>query len=190
MQKDDLVRLKHMLDAAKEAMDFLQGKTRRTLNTNRMLVLALVKDNESVDREQILVEIDDRIFLGISSNINNRDSELYGKLPCVLVMSYLKKFNKGGLQIWSKAIEELKKADKLTIIGCSLRDEDTLLRFALRHFGEKETAGEFTIEVVDIKKETKEKIRHELVSQAFVGNPDKQTVKEYECLGDYLKEDR
>ncbi|MFH0814189.1 MAG: HepT-like ribonuclease domain-containing protein, partial [Pseudomonadota bacterium] len=48
MQKDDLVRLNHMLDAAKETIGFVQGKTRRSLNTNRMLVLALVKDIEII----------------------------------------------------------------------------------------------------------------------------------------------
>ncbi len=43
MRKDDLIRLHHMLDAAKEAESFSQGKTRNSLDTNRELVLALVK---------------------------------------------------------------------------------------------------------------------------------------------------
>jgi uncharacterized protein with HEPN domain len=43
MQKTDLVRLHHMLDAAKEAISFVQNKTRQNLNSDRMLTLSLVK---------------------------------------------------------------------------------------------------------------------------------------------------
>lgn len=42
MSKDD-VRLRHMLDAAREALSFTKGKNRRDLDTNRMLALSLVK---------------------------------------------------------------------------------------------------------------------------------------------------
>lgn len=48
MQNDDLVRLRHMLDAAREAESFAQGKTRSSLDTDRKLVLALVKSIEIV----------------------------------------------------------------------------------------------------------------------------------------------
>jgi len=43
MRKDDLIRLHHMLDAAKEAESFSHDKTRNTLDIDRELVLALVK---------------------------------------------------------------------------------------------------------------------------------------------------
>lgn len=43
MQKDDLIRLRHMLDAAKEAESFVQNKTRSSLDSDRKLVLAPVK---------------------------------------------------------------------------------------------------------------------------------------------------
>ena len=33
MQKDDLVRLRHMLDAAREALSFSSGKSRTDLNS-------------------------------------------------------------------------------------------------------------------------------------------------------------
>lgn len=46
MQKDDLVRLRHMLDASREAVSFAQGKTRNSLDADRKLVLALVKSIE------------------------------------------------------------------------------------------------------------------------------------------------
>jgi uncharacterized protein with HEPN domain len=48
MRKDDTVRLRHMLDAASEAMEFLKGKTRTDLDKNRMLVLSLVKEIEII----------------------------------------------------------------------------------------------------------------------------------------------
>jgi len=43
MQKDDDVRLRHMLDAACEAVHFAEGKTRAGLDKDRMLTLALMK---------------------------------------------------------------------------------------------------------------------------------------------------
>jgi len=48
MQKDDAVRLRHMLDAAQEAAFFAQNKTRSSLDTDRQLVLSLVKSIEIV----------------------------------------------------------------------------------------------------------------------------------------------
>ena len=48
MRKDDLIRLHHMLDAAREVLSFSEGKSREDLNMNRMLVLSLVKDVEII----------------------------------------------------------------------------------------------------------------------------------------------
>jgi uncharacterized protein with HEPN domain len=48
MQKDDAVRLRHMLDAAQEAAFFAQDKTRSSLDTDRQLVLSLVKSIEII----------------------------------------------------------------------------------------------------------------------------------------------
>ena len=48
MQKDDEVRLRHMLDAAREAISFVGGRVRGDLETDRQLVLSLVKDIEIV----------------------------------------------------------------------------------------------------------------------------------------------
>lgn len=48
MRKDDRVRLQHMLDAAREAIEFVQDRTRTDLDSNRMLVLSLVKEIEIV----------------------------------------------------------------------------------------------------------------------------------------------
>lgn len=41
--RDDLVRLRHMVDTAREAISFTRGRTRQDLDTDRMLVLALVQ---------------------------------------------------------------------------------------------------------------------------------------------------
>jgi len=48
MRKDDQVRLQHMLDAAREAIGFAQGRARTDLDSDRMLVLSLVKEIEIV----------------------------------------------------------------------------------------------------------------------------------------------
>ena len=48
MRRDDEIRLRHMLDAAREAMLFAKDRTRTDLETDRMLVLSLVKSIEIV----------------------------------------------------------------------------------------------------------------------------------------------
>ncbi len=48
MFSDDAIRLRHMLDAAREAVGFAQSESRNALNLNRMLVLSLVKDIEII----------------------------------------------------------------------------------------------------------------------------------------------
>jgi uncharacterized protein with HEPN domain len=48
MRKDDSIRLRHMLDAANESHFFIKEKTRDDLDTDRKLVLALVKSIEII----------------------------------------------------------------------------------------------------------------------------------------------
>ena len=48
MYRDDEIRLRHMLDAACEAVSFAQGRIRGDLEIDRQLVLSLVKDIEIV----------------------------------------------------------------------------------------------------------------------------------------------
>jgi uncharacterized protein with HEPN domain len=48
MNKDDRIRLRHMLDAAHEAVTFVQHETRASLDSDRKLLLALVKDIEII----------------------------------------------------------------------------------------------------------------------------------------------
>ena len=55
MRRDDLIRLFHMRDAACEALSFIEGKSRTDLNTNRMLVLSLVKDIEIIGEAAVKI---------------------------------------------------------------------------------------------------------------------------------------
>ena len=48
MKKDDRIRLRHMLDAASEALSFTRGRSREDLNHDRLLVLGLVKAIEII----------------------------------------------------------------------------------------------------------------------------------------------
>lgn len=44
MQREDEVRLRHMRDAAREAISFARGRERADLDTDRQLLLAIVMD--------------------------------------------------------------------------------------------------------------------------------------------------
>jgi len=46
MRSDDRISIQHMIDAGREAIGFASGRTRADLNSNRMLVLSLVKSIE------------------------------------------------------------------------------------------------------------------------------------------------
>lgn len=46
MQPNDRIRLQHMVDAGRESIGFASGQTRADLDSNRMLLLSLVKSVE------------------------------------------------------------------------------------------------------------------------------------------------
>ena len=48
MRKDDLIRIRHMLDASVEAISFCRNKKREDLDDNRMLTLSIVKSVELI----------------------------------------------------------------------------------------------------------------------------------------------
>ena len=48
MRPDDEIRLRHILDAAREARGFVRGRSREDLNQNRQLEWALVKAIEII----------------------------------------------------------------------------------------------------------------------------------------------
>ena len=60
MRENDRIRVRHMLDAAREAVEFLQGRTRADLNNDRQLVLALVKAIEILGEAAYQVTSDTR----------------------------------------------------------------------------------------------------------------------------------
>lgn len=90
------------------------------------------------------------------------------------------------MQLWRKAIESFKEADKLVIIGCSLREEDTFLKFALYHFGMKENTEKFYIDVIDIGEENCRSLESKVKN--LVARPDQQEINLYNTgLEGYLK---
>jgi uncharacterized protein with HEPN domain len=60
MQKDNFILLRHMLDAAREAVSFAANNTRHSLNTDSKLELALIKCIEIVGEAASKVSIDYR----------------------------------------------------------------------------------------------------------------------------------
>lgn len=102
--------------------------------------------------EYFNIEVTDEFFPRIHAHCNERNTSL-DKGSHVLVMSYLKIYHNGIMNLWRKALEVLKYADKLTIIGCSLREEDIFLKFALYHFGGRDNVTELFIDIVDANKE-------------------------------------
>lgn len=48
MSEPDVIRLRHMLEAALEAISFTKGRSRDDLAVNRMLLLSLTKDLEII----------------------------------------------------------------------------------------------------------------------------------------------
>lgn len=46
MRRDDLIRIRHMLDSAREAISFIKDRNRPDLDKDRMLVLSLIKSIE------------------------------------------------------------------------------------------------------------------------------------------------
>lgn len=63
MYRDDTTRLRHMLDAAREAVRFAEGRTRQDLDDDRMLVLALVKDMEIIGEAAYQISAETRAHL-------------------------------------------------------------------------------------------------------------------------------
>lgn len=75
---DDTTRLRHMLEAAQEANEFSQGKTRQDLDSDRILSLALVRLLEiigeaaskvSQERQKQIPEIPWRKMIGMRNRI-------------------------------------------------------------------------------------------------------------------------
>jgi uncharacterized protein with HEPN domain len=61
MNKADRIRLQHMLDAAQEARQFASGVTRDSLEDDRMLALAIIKDVEIIGEAASRISSDAQI---------------------------------------------------------------------------------------------------------------------------------
>jgi len=70
MFKDDSVRIRHILDAAREAVAFSQGRSRSDLDTDRKLNLSLVR----------LFEIIGEAARGISPEFRQEHPDYLGRL--------------------------------------------------------------------------------------------------------------
>jgi uncharacterized protein with HEPN domain len=60
MNAADLIRLRHMADAAREALEFAEDRTRGDLDSNLMLLRALIKDIEIVGEAATNVSAESR----------------------------------------------------------------------------------------------------------------------------------
>jgi uncharacterized protein with HEPN domain len=60
MRNDDRIRLMHMLDAAREAVHFADGKTRDDLNGDRLLALGLMKCIEIIGEAAANISVECR----------------------------------------------------------------------------------------------------------------------------------
>ncbi len=139
------------------------------------------RNSSGGDNEYPIVEINDRIF----SNIHVSHGAAQDAGAHVLMMSYVKIYRNGIMGLWRKGLDALKDADRLTIIGCSLREEDTFLKFALYHFGMKEDTEKFYIDIVDKDVENCKSIENKVMN--LVACPDKQEPRKlYAGLGEYL----
>jgi uncharacterized protein with HEPN domain len=78
MQKDDKIRLTHMLSAAREARAFVKNETRASIEKDRKLILALVKAVEiigeaasktSVECQKGLTQIPWRNIIGMRNRL-------------------------------------------------------------------------------------------------------------------------
>lgn len=67
MRKDDLIRLRHMLDAAREAVSFARNRRRGDLDKDRMLTLSIAKSIEMIGEA--------------ASKVTNESREAYPEIP-------------------------------------------------------------------------------------------------------------
>lgn len=61
MPRSDTIRLRHMLDAANEALSFVKGRQKDDLKKNRMLVYALVRSIEIIGEAASRVSAETRM---------------------------------------------------------------------------------------------------------------------------------
>jgi uncharacterized protein with HEPN domain len=60
MRKDDLIRIRHMVDSGREALAFVSGRERGELDRSRMLTLSLLKSIEIIGEAASKVTVETR----------------------------------------------------------------------------------------------------------------------------------
>ena len=73
MLKPDQIRIQHMLDASKEALFFLAGKSKEDLETNRQLILSLVREIEIIGEA--------------ASKVSDETKTLFPKIPWAQIIN-------------------------------------------------------------------------------------------------------
>jgi uncharacterized protein with HEPN domain len=73
MHKDDLIRIRHMLDSAREAISFIKGRKRKDLDKDRMLELSLIKSVE--------------IMGEAASKVTKKSRDEYPKIPWLNIIA-------------------------------------------------------------------------------------------------------
>ena len=63
MRRDDRIRLQHMLDAAREALRFVEGRSQADLEQDRMLGFAVLKALEIIGEAAGKVSVEGRALL-------------------------------------------------------------------------------------------------------------------------------
>ena len=85
MKRDDSTRIKHMLDAAREIMTFKAGRGKDDMQRDRVLMLALVKEVESIgeaaakvseERREQLPDIPWRAIIGMRNRLIHAYDEI------------------------------------------------------------------------------------------------------------------
>jgi uncharacterized protein with HEPN domain len=61
MRADDIIRLRHMVQAAQEALQFVSNRSRVDLDQNRMLALSLIKELEIIGEASNKISAETRI---------------------------------------------------------------------------------------------------------------------------------
>ena len=94
MNDSDLIRLRHMLDACREARVFMDGRTSDDLLRDRMFLLALVKEIEIVGEAASRISAESRALLpGIPwpliVGIRNRLIHAYADIDLTVVWNTL-----------------------------------------------------------------------------------------------------
>lgn len=73
--------MRHMLDAACEALSFVKGRTRTDLDQDRMLVLALIKDIEIVGEAAYQVSETTRVLYELSLGLTSLACAIVSSMP-------------------------------------------------------------------------------------------------------------